>query len=111
MGGTKKADHRLVQPRPEHYTQRQREDGEIEDVLVGIYSLEQRNHFFKTHISLYLTRHPDAKHYKAKKAAFQRWRNLVFATIGDEYVPVTDPKKAKDVMKVYKGVGDDNANT
>jgi hypothetical protein len=104
MSGTKKADHRLVQPRPEHYKQRAREDGVIEDVLCGPYSLEQRNKYFRTHISLYMTRHPSANPSKARDATFQRWRNLVFATIGDEYVPMIDPKNVRDVVKVFKSV-------
>lgn len=101
--GYKKADHRLVQPRPEHYKQRTREDGTIEDVLCGPYSLEQRNRYFKTMISLYMTRHPEAKHYVAKRAAFTRWRNIVFATIGDEYVPVKPgDKRPKDAVRLEK---------
>lgn len=105
MSTAKKASRRLVQPRPEHYTQRTREDGEVEDVLVGPYSLAQRNKFFNVHISLYMTRHKDAKIAKARTAAFQRWRNLVFSTIGDEYVPITDVKQAKhpkDVVVLFK---------
>lgn len=100
MSTNKKADHRLVQPRPEHYKQRVREDGETEDVLVGPYSLEQRNRYFRTMISLYMTRHPDRKHSQAKQAAFHKWRNLVFATIGDEYIPVTKAKASKDAVKL-----------
>lgn len=101
MSNSKQADHRLVQPRPEHYAQRTREDGSIEDVLVGPYTLEQRNRYFKIMISLYMTRHPDAKHMQAKRMTLVKWRNLVFATIGDEYVPVTDIKQAKNIVKVF----------
>lgn len=102
MSNYKKADHRLVQPRPEHYADRLREDGKLESVLVGPYSLKQRNAFFRVQVSLYMTRHQGAKPADAKRAAFTKWRNLVFATIGDEYVPVTDPKNAKDAVKLLK---------
>ncbi len=105
MATTKKADHRLVQPRPEHYKTRVREDGIEEQVLCGPYSLAQRNKYFSVMIGLYMTRHPRASHKQAKSAVFTRWRNLVFATIGDEYVPVTNVKEAKDAVKLYKSVG------
>lgn len=93
MSNYKKADHRLVQPRPEHYKKR-----DDVDVLCGPYSLEQRDAFFDVQISLYLTRHPERARKDAKQAAFMKWRNLVFATIGDEYVPA---KSKKDAIKVF----------
>lgn len=99
MSNYKKADHRLVQPRPEHYKKRTGPDGEENDVLCGPYSLEQRDKFFDVHISMYMTRHPNAKRAQAKQVTFSKWRNLVFATIGDEYVPATG---MKDVVKVFK---------
>lgn len=98
---TVKADHRLVQPRPEHYTERIREDDEKEMVLVGPYNLKQRDAYFRAMSSLYLTRHQDAKPDKVRRAIFQKWRNLVFSTIGDEYVPVKDPKTAKNAVKIF----------
>lgn len=100
MGSSIKADHRLVQPQAKHYVQRTRGDGEVEDVLVGPYSIEQRNRYFKTMISLYMTRHPDAPHFKAKQATFVKWRNLIFSTIRDEYVPVAKAKAGKDAVKL-----------
>lgn len=94
------ASRRLVQPQPKHYVQRTRDDGQIEDVLVGCYTLEQRSRYFKTMIGLYMTRHPEAKFAEAQKSTFQKWRNLVLASIGDEYVPVKDHKKAKDAVEL-----------
>ena len=101
MSRTVKADHRLVQPRPEHYVERVREDGEVEKVLVGTYTLQQRNKYCKVMTSLYMTRHPDSTWDNARRKVFGQWRNLVFATIGDEYVPATTNK---DIVKLYKSV-------
>lgn len=97
MATVKKADHRLVQPREEHYK-------ELDGVkyLLGPYSIDQRAAYFESQMSLYLTRHPQRKRSEAKRSAFNKWRTLVFATIGDEYVPITDIKHAQNTVKVFK---------
>ena len=104
MSTSKKASRRLVQPRPEHYKQYVREDGETENILCGPYSLEQRQAWFDVQISLARTRNPEVKYSRAKASAFQKWRNIVFATIGDEYVPVTSLNKVanRDDVVVLK---------
>jgi hypothetical protein len=102
MSSYKKADHRLVQPRPEHYIEITREDGKTEQRLVGPYTLQQRDDYFKTMISLHQTRHPKIPHKIARQAVNHKWRMLVFATIGDEFVPVKNPKKSKDAIKKFK---------
>lgn len=94
MSTSKKASRRLVQPRPEHYKQRVREDGKTEDVLCGPYSIAQRDKWFEVQISLALTRNPNLTNERARRATFQKWRNLVFSTIADEYVFVASKKKA-----------------
>lgn len=104
--GYKPASKRWVQPRPEHYADRTRADGTVEKVLVGIYSLEQRDKYFEAMISLHKTRHPKATQGIANKATFQRWRNMIFATLKDEYVPVKKgqkrPPEAVELLKPLK---------
>lgn len=95
MGTYKKASRRLVQPRPEHYKDRLNQDGKTESLLCGPYSLEQRDAWFELQISLHQTRHPNGPRSQARRAAMMKWRMLVFATIGDEYVPVKDIKDVK----------------
>lgn len=90
-----KADHHLIQPRPKDYIERAREDGTLEKVLVGPYSLEQRNKFMKIMISLYMTRHPNQKYARAKQASFHKWRNLVFATLNDRPHVISADQKLK----------------
>lgn len=86
MGTYKKASRRLVNPEPQDYKQR---DGR--DILVGPYSLEQRDDYFKVMMSLHSTRHPELKRSQVKQAVFQKWRMMVIAHIQD---------RAKD--KVYE---------
>lgn len=80
MGTTKKADHRLVQPREEHYKEY---DGV--KYLLGIYTLDQRARFMENQMELYLTRHPERTRKQAKSAAFHKWRIMVFATLDEQY--------------------------
>lgn len=101
MSTTKKADHRLVQPRPEHYKKAKDSDGQETEVLCGPYSVEQRQRYIDLQKELSKVRNPDIDGKRLKRNASQKWRNLVFSTIGDEFVPVTNPKKAKDKIKIF----------
>lgn len=92
MSRTIKADHRLVQPRPEHYVERVRADGAVDKVLVGPYDIKQREKYLKAITSLHMTRHPDHTWEQARRKSFSKWRNLVFATLADELKP-THPNK------------------
>lgn len=98
----KKADHRLVQPKPEDYIERKREDGEIDKLLMGPYTLRQRNQYYKAHISLYMTRHPDSTQKQATRAVFNKWRTMVLATL--EYQHKIAHTASNDLLeKEYKG--------
>lgn len=75
------ADQRLFNIGPEHYAKRENPDGKVEKVLVGPYTLEQRDAYFDIMASLYLTRHPKAERKVARTSAFNKWRMVVFATL------------------------------
>lgn len=83
MSRAVKADHRLVQPTDDDYVERTRADGQTERLLVGPYTLKQRQKYLDAVTSLHLTRHPDQKWEQARRKSFTKWRNLVFATIAD----------------------------
>lgn len=94
MSAYKKADHRLVQPRPEHYRMR----GSVK-YLCGPYSLEQHDRYFEAMISLHMVRHPDSKQSDARRTVNAKWRNLIFATIGDEFI-AANSRKAPNVVEI-----------
>lgn len=98
MSTVKKADHREVQPSAKHYIPRVRPDGKTDNVLVGPYTLDQRDRFFDLQIDLIKTRNPEVTEAQARTLAFQKWRNLVFATLDAQWrrehtVHLTAPKE------------------
>lgn len=88
MSSHKQADHRLVQPKPEHYVTNEKG----EPILVGIYTNAQRNRYMQIQTSLYMTRHPNATQQKARRASFQKWRNMVFATLDEQHKQSVEKK-------------------